>query len=338
MKSFLWAVVALAACGGDAADQGLADGEVSETTEVSEVSEIGDVVEVREETAVDAEVAEAESRDGLDGTEVAPEIIEEVEVAEEAALEVDEEIAIEVMEEVEVVADVTMDAVEDAEAIDDAMHDAIDDGIDDTSGDTSMAEVPEPEVMDEVAQDIAQEIEVVVPPQIDVQPGCNTVFSEVPIEAAPHIPLCTATAFTTNPPTSGPHYPTWAAFKTYTNPVNPGFLVHSQEHGAVVIHHRCGDAPCDAELAQLATFIAGRAVDPMCVAPVANRIIVTPSVTIPSRFAVSAWGGMFTSDCFDFEALADFIDYYYAKAPENFCSPGADLDTIQAGSALYCPP
>ncbi len=335
MKLLLLVVAALAACGGESADGGVADGEVAEVGDVQEDA----AIEVQDPE--DAEVAQFETRDALDGAEVMP-----TEVTEEIAVEVMEEIAAEVIAETEVAAEVIAETEIAAEVIEDVAQvsdvDASEDVIEIDDGDTTMPEMPEPEVAQEVSDDVAQEVadtvEVVVPPQIDVTPGCNTVFSEVPVVASPHIALCSATAFTTNPPTSGPHYPTWAAFKTYTNPVNPGFLVHSQEHGAVVIHHRCGDVACEAELAQLATFIAGRPADPMCVAPVANRIIVTPSVTIPSRFAVSAWGGMITSDCFDLEALADFIDYYYAKAPENFCSPGADMDTIVAGSALYCPP
>jgi len=172
----------------------------------------------------------------------------------------------------------------------------------------------------------------------DTSVACNTVVATFTPDPSPHVQACSVVTYPTNPPTSGPHYPIWAAFKAYASPVNPGFLVHSMEHGAVVIHYRCDDVPCDGELAELATFLAARPSDPLCVEPVLARVVTTPSLTLDTRFAVSAWGASLRSDCFDLEALATFLDLYYAKAPEDFCSDGVDLDTVEVGSALYCPP
>jgi len=58
------------------------------------------------------------------------------------------------------------------------------------------------------------------------------------------IPICTAdqlqsndigNCYNSNPPTSGNHNPQPAAFKIYDNPVPKENLVHSMEHGAVVV-------------------------------------------------------------------------------------------------------
>jgi len=223
------------------------------------------------------------------------------------------------------------------------LDDASDTSADDTGSDTQLDTLPD--VSEETAEvNDASEISDTTSSDVsditlsDTSLACGTLFTTYVPDPSPHVATCSEVTYMSNPPTSGPHYPIWAAFKSYTNPVNPGFLVHSMEHGAVVIQYRCDDISCDAELLQLATFLAARPVDPLCVEPVRARFVVTPSVTIGARFAVSAWGASLTSDCFDFEALGSFIDNFYAKAPEDFCSPGVDLDTIESGSALYCPP
>ena len=41
--------------------------------------------------------------------------------------------------------------------------------------------------------------------------------------------------YDSNPPSSGPHYPIWADFKEYATPVPDGYLVHAEEHGAVLL-------------------------------------------------------------------------------------------------------
>ena len=52
-----------------------------------------------------------------------------------------------------------------------------------------------------------------------------------------------------SPPVFGDHYPTWAAFQTYEYPVPLGYLVHSLEHGAVVVFYDCPEG-CAEEVAE----------------------------------------------------------------------------------------
>jgi hypothetical protein len=154
--------------------------------------------------------------------------------------------------------------------------------------------------------------------------GCGTTVESFPLAPAPHIPVCSPIEYPTNPPTSGPHYPIWAAFKTYSSPIPRGFSVHDLEHGAIVISYRC-DAPCDAELSALQSYLATLAPDPLCAPPLTRRIVVTPDPLLDVRFAASAWGFALRSSCFDLPALGAFIDAHYAQGPENFCSDGVDL-------------
>ena len=82
-------------------------------------------------------------------------------------------------------------------------------------------------------------------------------------ETATHLTPCTDTTFDTTPPSEGPHYGRWAAFGVYESPVPWGYLVHSLEHGAVVIAYACGDDCADVP-ARLRAFYDTYTPDPLC--------------------------------------------------------------------------
>jgi len=164
---------------------------------------------------------------------------------------------------------------------------------------------------------------------------CPVTTLLVAVDPSPHVMACIPVTYSTNPPTSGPHYPYWAAFKWYDAPVPRGFLVHSMEHGAVIIYYHCETA-CEAELAELQAFLDARPADPLCMAPVKARIIVVPDPLIETRFAASAWGALLTSDCLDLVALGSFLDAHYAKGPENLCYNGVDILSPDAGTPVDC--
>lgn len=46
-------------------------------------------------------------------------------------------------------------------------------------------------------------------------------------------------AYNSNPPTSGPHLPTWVKPGIYDTPQSEGELIHSLEHGYIVISYNC---------------------------------------------------------------------------------------------------
>ncbi len=47
------------------------------------------------------------------------------------------------------------------------------------------------------------------------------------------------TQYNSNPPTSGPHLPIWVKAGVYTSPQSEGELIHSLEHGYVIISYNC---------------------------------------------------------------------------------------------------
>ncbi|MDI1446176.1 DUF3105 domain-containing protein [Polyangium sp. 6x1] len=165
--------------------------------------------------------------------------------------------------------------------------------------------------------------------------ACPVTTMAVPILPSPHVAMCSPVVYSTNPPTSGPHYPSWAAFKWYDAPVPRGFLVHSMEHGAVVISYHC-EGGCASELATLAAFLDARPADPLCAAPLKARIIVVPDPELDVRFAAAGWGALLRADCLDTAALGAFLDTYYAKGPENICFDGVDVLAPGSGVPADC--
>jgi hypothetical protein len=54
-----------------------------------------------------------------------------------------------------------------------------------------------------------------------------------------HVPIGTAVEYNSNPPTSGPHYAQWEKPGIYSKVLQDGNLVHSLEHGYIVISYNC---------------------------------------------------------------------------------------------------
>lgn len=54
-----------------------------------------------------------------------------------------------------------------------------------------------------------------------------------------HVAVGTQVDYNSNPPTSGPHYADWTRAGIYQTPLDDGYLVHSLEHGYVIISYNC---------------------------------------------------------------------------------------------------
>jgi hypothetical protein len=152
-----------------------------------------------------------------------------------------------------------------------------------------------------------------------------------------HLPCTPPPVYGTNPPSSGNHYGAWADYRTYATPVPWGHLMHSLEHGAVVIVYNCPGG-CAAEVARAQALIdtlppvdglaagvgplkLGQA-DPTCAAPTKRRLILAPDPKLDVRWAATAWTWTLKSSCFDEAAFAAFIKAHADQMPEDFCSAG----------------
>jgi uncharacterized protein DUF3105 len=153
--------------------------------------------------------------------------------------------------------------------------------------------------------------------------ACNVQLQTPPLMASPHVPEGTVVAYGSNPPSSGPHYPIWADFREYATPVDDEYLVHSMEHGAVLLLYRCA-APCDDLVASLRALRDAVPTDPLCDASMGERVrvILAPRAANDVAVAAAAWGNTYRADCFDGPSLAKFVADHYAHGPESSCSPG----------------
>jgi len=156
--------------------------------------------------------------------------------------------------------------------------------------------------------------------------GCGEtdIFEANP--AANHVPVGTPLSYATTPPVGGDHFSLWADFQNYTAPIDAGYIVHSMEHGAVVLWYRCATRDACPGLATELENLAAATVpqDPMC-APYANvrrRIIVVPEPNLPTVVAASAWRYGLGLQCVDLPKIAAFIVAHYDRATESLCAPG----------------
>ena len=160
--------------------------------------------------------------------------------------------------------------------------------------------------------------------------SCTTSIQEWPDEGATHIPCTSTVDYLTEPPSSGNHYSCWAAYQTYSAPIPWGNLVHSLEHGAIVIVYNCPDG-CAADVANIQAFIDGLPLDSDCAPSLGkNRVILMPDPdpNLGVRFAASSWDWTLRADCFDPAAFRQFFDQHYDHGREVICSDGwqpADL-------------
>jgi hypothetical protein len=152
--------------------------------------------------------------------------------------------------------------------------------------------------------------------------ACNVHIDAVPIMDSPHVPEGTAVVYSSNPPSSGPHYDRWANFQELTHPVDDGYLVHSMEHGAVLLLYACQGAACETLVPQLRAVRDAVPTDSLCDPAIRTRVILAPRAANGVAVAAAAWGYVYRADCVDAASLRTFILDHYAKAPENFCAAG----------------
>lgn len=161
-----------------------------------------------------------------------------------------------------------------------------------------------------------------------------------------HVPDGTTVEYNSNPPTSGPHYAAWTRAGVYEKPVSDGHLVHSLEHGYVIISYNCKkefsifkfqfskvyaheealdtniDATESAELAgsewqsaqckdlveKLKTIYEKKG---------KRKLIVIPRPSLDSLIALTAWTRIDKMDSFDQKRIEAFIDAWRDRGPEK---------------------
>ncbi len=154
---------------------------------------------------------------------------------------------------------------------------------------------------------------------------CDVTTSTEPAVSRDHQAPCQLIGYPYVPPVSGNHYSIWANYTTYDAPVPWGFLVHSMEHGAIVLAYDPASVAATDIRAAFAAVISAHGADPICRAETwTSRIIVVPAHDLRTPLAALAWEHTYEATCIDMPSLLAFVDARYGHAPEAFCGAGED--------------
>ncbi len=128
---------------------------------------------------------------------------------------------------------------------------------------------------------------------------------EVKIEGRNHVPDDTKIDYNSNPPAGGPHYATPAHAGTYDKAPADGYLVHSLEHGAVILWYKEDLPKNDVEkLKEIFNKTPGKS-------------IMTPRKDLDVKVAVSSWGRVLKLQAIDEQQIKAFFKTNSDRAPEQ---------------------
>lgn len=131
-------------------------------------------------------------------------------------------------------------------------------------------------------------------------------------EGTEHVQHGTDVDYGTSPPTSGAHYPEGASAGFYEETPPLGNLVHSLEHGFVVVYYDPAALTPEAR-ASLQQFAAAHDEDPWAGVVVAPH----PEEDPDAPFVATAWRHMLRLDGYDADAVKAFMAEYLGRGPEN---------------------
>lgn len=154
--------------------------------------------------------------------------------------------------------------------------------------------------------------------------------------------------YNSNPPTSGPHDVVWTKAGIYDQPQGDGHLVHSLEHGYVILNYNCNleseklkvqseklatesgemlEVDQSVEVskeANLPTPLSDQECEELQkqLSDLANdkklwKLVVVSSQNLDSRIALTAWTRIEKMDGFDRDRIVAFIDAHRNHGPEQ---------------------
>lgn len=169
-----------------------------------------------------------------------------------------------------------------------------------------------------------------------------------------HLPEGTVIDYKFNPPTSGNHYASWITKGFYDEPRADGNLVHSLEHGYIVLWYDCEGKATGNRLQLVGTAYAdeglsmtqgseGSASAKLSDMPKAfsdgscdnfkkdikdiinkfgpHKLIAVPRVGMSSKLILTAWGRTEKLNSVDSQKIKQFIDAYRDQGPEMTNEP-----------------
>ncbi len=165
-----------------------------------------------------------------------------------------------------------------------------------------------------------------------------------------HVAQGTVVQYNSNPPTSGSHYAEWTKGGLYNTPQEDGKLIHSLEHGYIIISYNCDYQPTKAFNLATPVFAHDESLpestdsakqdtnihleveqwkdNKECQELVSKlevigkskgwkKIIVVPRPNLDGRIALTAWTRIDKFKDFDESRINEFIKAYYDRGPEK---------------------
>ena len=128
-------------------------------------------------------------------------------------------------------------------------------------------------------------------------------------EGQEHVDVGTTITYLTDPPTSGPHYPSPQDGGYFETAIASGYLVHSLEHGAVVIYYN----PATVTASQKDSLKALAAAHPGIFA----QVVCVPRDDATYPIILTAWTHRLRLTTYDQSRIDGFIALYLGKGPES---------------------
>lgn len=137
-----------------------------------------------------------------------------------------------------------------------------------------------------------------------------------------HVSIGEKVDYNSNPPTSGKHYGEWIRLGVYNEPKDDRNLVHSLEHGYIILHYKCSDksgSPEATESAELSQECKDRRdqLAKIYEKKSKGKLIVVPRQDLETNFALTAWTYVDKFDEFDSSRIERFIDAHRDMGPER---------------------
>jgi len=136
-------------------------------------------------------------------------------------------------------------------------------------------------------------------------PGIETF----PDEGNDHVPVGTPITYNTDPPTSGPHYPDPQEGGYYMIAIAPGFLVHSLEHGAVVLYYN----PLTTSNSQRSHLKALAKAHPGSF----SQVVAVPRNDPTYPIILTAWTHRLRLADYDADRIDGFVALFLGQGPEK---------------------
>lgn len=135
---------------------------------------------------------------------------------------------------------------------------------------------------------------------------------EIPDLGRGHVADSTQLQFNSNPPTSGQHYAKWTTRGIYDKPQPDGNLVHSLEHGAVILSYKSDLSKEDVE--KLKSVFSSASV---------SKKIMVPRDNLDLPVALTSWGRLLklqTIDATSEAKIKEFMETNEDRGPEKGAS------------------